>query len=41
MITNECETDCITNALRERCIETRIGRGKENAIGAAGFSEMG
>lgn len=41
MITKECETDCITNALRERCIETRIGRGKENAIGAAGFNEMG
>lgn len=41
MITKECETDCITNALRERCIETRIGRGKVSVIDAAGFSEMG
>lgn len=41
MITNECETDCITNALRERYTKTGIGRGKENAIDAAGFNEMG
>ena len=34
-------SNCIANALRERRIETGIGRGKENAVNAAGFSEMG
>ena len=34
-------SNCIANALRERRIETGIGRGKENVIDAAGFSEMG
>lgn len=41
MITKECETDCIANALRERCIETGLGRERVSVIDAAGFSEMG
>ena len=37
----KCEIDCIANALRERYTKTGIGRGKENAIDAAGFSKVG
>ena len=38
---DECETDCIANALRERYIETGLGRERVSVIDAAGFSEMG
>ena len=41
MITNECETYCIANALRESYIETGLGRERVSVIDAARFSKMG